>query len=62
MQTAGTSADGRPFCRRASRSSAPGTKSDGEAGFFFSRMGGIADPGGAFERNALIIGEDVDPS
>lgn len=40
IQIGGTSATGKPFWRRASRSNAGGKNTDGEFWFLFSRMGG----------------------
>jgi hypothetical protein len=39
MQIAGTSTVARRFCRRASRSSAAGRKTEGEDGFLLSGSG-----------------------
>src|SRR6185503_16792821 len=41
-QSAGTSAAAKPFCRRASRNSAAGAKTDGADGFLLSSKGDIA--------------------
>src|SRR6185312_9702144 len=41
-QSSGTLAAARPFCRRASRSSAAGAKTDGADGFLLSSKGDIA--------------------
>src|SRR5882724_2621490 len=54
MQSAGTSTVARRFCRRASRKSAVGWKTDGDDGFLLSRSG-MGSRRRAFKHRAVMI-------
>src|SRR5437660_7385614 len=58
MHTAGTSILERRFCRRASRSSAAGRKTDGEDGFLLSGSG--MGSRYAFKHRAVMIRRHFD--
>src|SRR5262245_6751894 len=61
MQTAGTSMVAIRFCRRASRSSASGRKTEGDDGFLWSSSGGIVfSERSAFEHGSVMIGRQFD--
>src|SRR5262249_16743634 len=61
MQTAGTSIVARSFCRRASRRSASGRKTEGDDGFLFSSSGGmVLSERSALEDNPAVIGRQFD--
>src|SRR5262249_5673126 len=59
-QIAGTLTAGRFFCRRASRRSADGTKTDGADVFLASRIEGMCVPGRGDEPDPIMAGRNLD--
>src|SRR5262245_63343205 len=61
MQTAGTSIVATRFCRRASRNSASGRKTEGDDGFLWSNSGGMMfSERSAFEHSSVVIRSQLD--